>query len=101
MTVADTPFGWVKQRGVGWVKFDISDVNAPVRFEFAIPTAGGLVRGHTDAGTTADEIANNIGQFTFGGTSDVDSLFIINLNINNDAVSYRFPVRGAKYDQSR
>lgn len=97
---AATPkFGWVKQTGPAWVKVDVS-ADALVKGELIIPAASGLWKGHTAAGTTADEVALALGQCIFGDVAGaVDALTMANLWIPNCAVSMRPNRRDNPYNE--
>lgn len=93
-----TPFGWLKQVGLGWMKVDVS-ADALVAGEHVVPAAAGLVEGFTAAGTTADEVAQIVGRCLMGDLAGtVDGLIFGELMIRNDTVSFRFPRRTHPYN---
>ena len=97
VVAATTPYGWVQQSGVATVRI-LAAGDPLVRTEGMIPSTNGRFEGFTAAATTADEASAVVAQCCVDdivGASNITT--VVRLNIRNDAVSYRFPPRGAQY----
>ena len=93
---SETPYGWVQQTGIA-VASIASTQDALVVAEGMVPTTGGQFEGFSGAGTPADQAWQHFATCLIGNIASEDMLQLVNLHIENDSISYRFPAQGADY----